>query len=154
VRAALAGGAKRRALTKLPRSVQSRGKNGSYRFLGLGMAAFRDSLYFSKVCTISERAVTADDGVIYLPLSSPVSSCLHRAGRANLQTGSVRSTQSLGYGSAETLENLVKLRFGKIAATLFDLKSARISAHEDELKLSGSEIAYVKESIELLSPKR
>jgi hypothetical protein len=55
---------------------------------------------------------------------------------------------------ADTLENLVKLRFGKIAATLFDLKSARISAHEDELKLPGSEIAYVKESIELLSPKR
>src|SRR5271156_4506414 len=36
----------------------------------------RGSLYFSKVCTISERAVTADDGVISLPLSSPVSSCL------------------------------------------------------------------------------
>ena len=41
------------------------GKNGSYRFLGWGMAAFRGSLYFSKVCTISERAVTADDGVIF-----------------------------------------------------------------------------------------
>jgi len=29
------------------------------------MAAFRGSLYFSTVCTISERAVAADDGVIF-----------------------------------------------------------------------------------------
>ena len=55
---------------------------------------------------------------------------------------------------AETLENLIKLRFGKIAATLIDLKKASIAAHEDEVKLPGGEIAYVKESIELLSPKR
>lgn len=78
VRAALTGGAKRRALTNLPRSVQSRGGKWSYRFLDWGMAAFSGSLYFSKVCTISERAVTTDDGVISLPLPSPVSSCLNR----------------------------------------------------------------------------
>jgi hypothetical protein len=55
---------------------------------------------------------------------------------------------------AETLENLIKLKFGKIASTLIDLKKASITAHDDELKLPGSEIAYVKESIDLLSPKR
>lgn len=53
---------------------------------------------------------------------------------------------------AETLENLIKLRFGKIAATLIDLKKASIAAHDDEVKLPGSEIAYLKESIALLSP--
>jgi hypothetical protein len=49
------------------------------------------------------------------------------------------------------LENLVKLRLGKIAVGLLDLKRARIAAHDEELKAPGNEIAYVKESIELLS---
>jgi hypothetical protein len=53
----------------------------------------------------------------------------------------------------DTLENLIKLKFGKVAEKLVDLKIASIAAHDEELKLPGSEIAYVKESIELLAPK-
>jgi hypothetical protein len=55
---------------------------------------------------------------------------------------------------AEMLENIIKLKFGKIASRLLDLRSARIAAHDEELKAPGNEIAYIKESIELLSPKR
>ena len=54
---------------------------------------------------------------------------------------------------AEMLENVVKLKFGKIAERLLDLKSARIAAHDEELKAPGNEIAYIKESIELLSAR-
>ena len=53
---------------------------------------------------------------------------------------------------ADALENLVHLKFGKAVASLLDLKSASIAAHDEELKAPGNEIAYLKESIELLSP--
>jgi hypothetical protein len=55
---------------------------------------------------------------------------------------------------AEILEGIVKLKFGTIATRLLSLDSARIAAHDEELKLPGSEIAYVKESIDLLSSSR
>ena len=49
-------------------------------------------------------------------------------------------------------EDLVKFRWGKALGRLFDLKLERIAAHDEEMKAPGNEIAYVKESIDLLSP--
>jgi hypothetical protein len=54
---------------------------------------------------------------------------------------------------AEILENIVKFNFGKVAARLVDVENMRIAAHDAELKEPGNEIAYIKESIELLSKK-
>lgn len=55
---------------------------------------------------------------------------------------------------ANVLENLVHLKFGRATALLLDVKSASIAAHREELKTPGNEIAYLNESIELLSPRR
>ncbi len=51
-------------------------------------------------------------------------------------------------------EDLVKFRWGKALGRLFELKLERIAAHDEEMKLPGHEIAYVKESIDLLAPDR
>jgi hypothetical protein len=55
---------------------------------------------------------------------------------------------------ANILENLVHLKFGKVAARLLDWKSVNIAAHAEELKAPGNEIAYLKEAGELVSPRR
>ena len=46
----------------------------------------------------------------------------------------------------EMLEDLVKLRWGKLVGALFALGRKNISAHSAELKLPGSELAYVAEA--------
>ena len=51
----------------------------------------------------------------------------------------------------ELLEDLVKSRWGKLAKGLFALRRKAISAHDAEMKLPGSELAYVTEASMALS---
>lgn len=53
----------------------------------------------------------------------------------------------------DVIEDLVKFRWGKALGRVFQLKLERIAAYEEEMKLPGNEIAYVKESIDLLAPE-
>jgi hypothetical protein len=53
----------------------------------------------------------------------------------------------------DLLEDVVKFQWGRSLGRLFELKRERILAHDEELRVPGSEIAYVKESIDLLSPR-
>jgi len=46
-------------------------------------------------------------------------------------------------GGSELIENLVKLKLGKIAKMFFDFKQSKIDLLESELKASGKEIAYI-----------
>ncbi len=43
----------------------------------------------------------------------------------------------------EILEDLVKLRLSKVAKALFALRRKNIEAHSAELKLPGSDLAYL-----------
>jgi hypothetical protein len=54
----------------------------------------------------------------------------------------------------EVLEDLVKFRWGKIVRGLFALRQKQISAHSAELKLPGSELAYITEASRVLSRRR
>jgi hypothetical protein len=51
----------------------------------------------------------------------------------------------------EMLEDIAKLRWGKVVRALFALGKRKISAHSAELKLPGSELAYITDASEVLS---
>jgi hypothetical protein len=51
----------------------------------------------------------------------------------------------------EMLENLVKIRWSKMAKSLFSLGRKKIAAHRDELKLPGSEVAYLSAATTMLA---
>jgi hypothetical protein len=53
---------------------------------------------------------------------------------------------------AEVVENLVKVRWGKIAQVLFSLKQRRIALLEAELTSPGREVAYIFKSKEIFHP--
>jgi len=51
----------------------------------------------------------------------------------------------------DMVEDLVKIRWGKLARSLFSLRGKQLSAHSAELKLPGSELAYITEATSILS---
>ena len=53
----------------------------------------------------------------------------------------------------ELLEDLVKFKWGSLGARLFQFKKAKIQAHNAEMKLPGSELAYITEATKLLTKK-
>jgi hypothetical protein len=54
----------------------------------------------------------------------------------------------------DLIEDVIKLRLGNIARRLLQLRKTKISAHGAEMKLPGSEIAYVTEATRVLSVRR
>jgi hypothetical protein len=54
----------------------------------------------------------------------------------------------------DVLEDLVKLRWGNLARRVLQLRKSEIAAHGDEMRLVGSEIAYVTEATRALSQRR
>jgi hypothetical protein len=53
----------------------------------------------------------------------------------------------------EMLEDLAKLRWGKVVRGIFALGKKKISAHSAELKLPGSELAYITDASKVLSQR-
>lgn len=45
--------------------------------------------------------------------------------------------------TAECLENLVRLKFSKMAKALFSIKKRRVALLREELRSPGSELAYI-----------
>jgi hypothetical protein len=54
--------------------------------------------------------------------------------------------------TVELLEDLVKLRWSKGVKAFFELRKQQVSASDEELKLPGSELAYVTEASRILLP--
>ncbi len=51
----------------------------------------------------------------------------------------------------EVLEDLVKIKWGKLASAFFALRRKKVTAHNAELRLPGSELAYLTSATALLS---
>lgn len=58
--------------------------------------------------------------------------------------------QILATAAGDVLENVVKMKFGAAIKTAFELRNTTINAADEELKLPGSELAYLKEASDLL----
>lgn len=67
-----------------------------------------------------------------------------------LELHKIKTTSSilemLIVGSAELIENVAKLKFGKIAKDLFSLRKSQIELLELELKSEGSELSYISKA--------
>jgi hypothetical protein len=60
--------------------------------------------------------------------------------------------ETLVVSSAELFENLIKVKWGSIAKSLFSLKKRQVALMESELTSPGSELAYIVRSAEVFHP--
>jgi|GEM_PF-6223236 len=76
----------------------------------------------------------------------------HHLGQLTKEVNSER-VEVLVATPVEVLEDLVKLRWGKVVRAIFALHRKKISAHGAELKLPGSELAYITDASKVLSQR-